>query len=120
MTTPAPEVRAQAATYRRAATALRESYQAHARARTEHDQAADTLTDARTAADAAHADRPRELRAAATRAATNNQEQAARAARDRLRLTESELERARVTERLEREILTTLRALLSAVPDAEL
>lgn len=119
MTTPA-EVRAQVAAYRRAVDALRESYEAHAHARAEHDRAADRLTDARTAADAAHATLPREQRAAATRAATNDQEQAARAARDRLRQAETNLERARVAERLEREILTTLRALLAATPEAEL
>lgn len=113
------EVRDQIAAYRRAVTDLHARHAAAARARAEHDRAADRLTDARTAADAAHATLPREQRAAATRAATNVQEQAARAARDRLRQAESDLERARVQERLEREILSTLRALLAATPEAE-
>ena len=111
-------VRDQIAAYRRAVTDLHARHAAAARARAEYDRAADRLADARTAADAAHAELPRERRASATLAATDAQEQAARAARDRLRQAEMALEQARLTERLEREILVTLRVLL-ATPEAE-
>lgn len=77
------------------------------------DQAADVLDDARARATAeAKGDQPREARAAEMHTATLDALTPYRKARDNHTDTAAELERTRVLERGEREILRTLRTLV--------
>lgn len=79
------------------------------------DQAADVLDDARARATAeAEGDQTREARAAALHAATLPALLGHRSARDLHTDTAAELERTRVLERGEREILRTLRTLVQS------